>query len=360
MEVRAEVTSSELPGQWKWAVLTGVEEVVRLFEGLPVTVRSLREGTLFRTKSRNGVPVPVLYIEGRYADFAVYESPALGFLCQSSGISTMSSRYRKYAGDRTLLSFGVRRAHPGIAPMVDRASYIGGCDAVSSLIGAKKIGHIPQGTMPHAEVLVFGDSRKAFAAYSKAAPKGVRKIALVDTFSDEKNEAIVAAETIPDLYAVRLDTPRSRRGSFPSIVSEVRWELDARGFGNVKILVSGGLREEDIPPLVASGVDGFGIGTSISNAPTVDFALDIVEVGGSKYTKRGKFSGAKEVYRCPRCLKFDVLHEGQKAGKCPDCGVRQEAMLSTVLERGRRTGTEEKPDDIRKWVLEQLRAVDEL
>lgn len=358
--MEAEITASELPDRWQWALFTGVEEVIRLLEGMPVTVRSMPEGTVFRNKSRAGVPVPVLSIEGNYADFAIYETAALGFLCQSSGISTMSSRYRKLAGDRTILSFGVRRAHPGIAPMVDRASYIGGCDAVSSIIGARVIGHQPQGTMPHAEVLVFGDSRKAFDAYSRAAPPGTRKIALVDTFTDEKNEAIVAAETVPDLYAIRLDTPRSRRGSFPSIVSEVRWELDAKGYSGIKIIVSGGIREEDIGPLVAAGADGFGIGTSISNAATVDFAMDIVEVAGRRYAKRGKYSGPKDVFRCPECLGFDVLHRGSKAGSCPACGVQQEAMLHTVLERGRRVAKQEPADGIRERVLKDLRAVREL
>lgn len=359
VSVKAEVTASELPDQWPWAILSGVEEVIRLFEGMPVTVSSLREGTLFRNKSRKGIPVPILTIEGEYYQFGLYETPALGFLCQSSGISTMAAKYRRAAGDRTLLSFGVRRAHPAIAPMIDRASYIGGCDAVSSLIGAKAIGHAPQGTMPHAEILVFGDSKKAFEAYSRGAPKGTKKIALVDTFTDEKNEAILAAETIPDLFAVRLDTPKSRRGSFPSIVSEVRWELDSKGYGGVRIIVSGGLREEDIPSLVSAGADGFGVGTAISNAPTVDFALDIVEVGGRKYTKRGKFSGEKSVFRCPRCLQYDVLRAGQEAGKCPACGIAQEEMLHVVLDKGKRTAKEETVDRMRERVLSELRAAEQ-
>lgn len=320
---------------------------------MPVTIRSMKEGTVFRGRSRNGVPVPVLYIEGRYSAFGIYETPALGFICQSSGISTMSSRYRRAVGNRMLLSFGVRRAHPGIAPMIDRASFIGGCDAVSSIIGARAIGHTPQGTMPHAEVLIFGDTKKALEAYSHGTPSGAKKIALIDTFSDEKNEAIIAAETVKDLYAVRLDTPKSRRGSFPSIVSEVRWELNARGYNRVKIFVSGGLREDDIAPLVAAGVDGFGVGTAISNAPAIDYALDIVEVQGKKYAKRGKFSGEKQVFRCPSCLNFDVQLKG-RARRCPDCGVSQEKMLYTVLNSGKRTGREEKPDSIRRRTLSEL------
>lgn len=352
--VSAEITASELPSQWPWGIFAGLEESLRLLEGLPLTVRAMREGTLFRARSRQGIPVPVMCIEGAYASFSIYETPLLGFLCQSSGVATMSARYRRAAGDRRLLSFGIRRAHPAIAPMIDRSSFIGGCDAVSSVIGGRTIGHPPEGTMPHAEVLLFGDSRRAFDAYSRSVPPGVKKIALVDTFADEKSEAVAAAETIPDLYAVRLDTPRSRRGSFPSIISEVRWELDARGFADVRIFVSGGLREEELPQLARAGADGFGVGTAISNAPVIDYALDIVNVGGRSYAKRGKYSGAKSVFRCPSCMEFDVLHAGSEVPACPSCGSREENILHTLIDGGRRTAAAESPDAIRERVLAEL------
>ena len=43
--------------------------------------------------------------------------------------------------------------------------------------------------------------------------------------------------------------------------------------------------------------DGYGVGTSIANAPVLNFALDIMEIEGKPMAKRGKWSGAKEVYR---------------------------------------------------------------
>ncbi|MBX8632127.1 MAG: nicotinate phosphoribosyltransferase [Thermoplasmata archaeon YP2-bin.285] len=354
LRVSAEITSSEFPSAWRWGVFTGVEEAIRLLEGRPVDVYAAREGTVFRTKSRNGVLVPMMYIEGAYYDFALYETPLLGFLCHSSGISTVSARYRRRCRDRSLLAFGIRRAHPAIAPMVDRASFIGGCDSVSSIAGAKAIGVEPQGTMPHASVLVFGDSGKAFRAYSEAVPEGERKIALADTFSDERCEVMLAAHTIGDLYGVRLDTPRSRRGSLPSIVSEIRWELNLNGKRDVRIFVSGGIREEDIDDLIAAGADGFGVGTAISNAPVIDYSMDIVEVEGRAISKRGKFPGRKETYRCPTCLEFDVEPRGAPVPVCPVCGSREEALLRKVISGGKRVTAEESPAEIREYVLDQL------
>lgn len=82
------------------------------------------------------------------------------------------------------------------------------------------------------------------------------------------------------LRVVRLDTPRSRRGSLADIVREVRWELDMRGYNQVEIFVSGGLDSDSIRQLMEAGADAFGVGTYVSSAPPIDFALDIIEVEG--------------------------------------------------------------------------------
>jgi nicotinate phosphoribosyltransferase len=269
--------------------------VIHLFEGLPVNVYSMSEGTVFRPRDVHGLRVPVAAAEGSYGDFCIFETPFLGLICQASGIATKSARVRKAAINSFVISFGIRRVHPGISRMVDRSSYIGGLDGVSSLSGADAIGKKPTGTMPHALIMVFGDQIKAWRAFDEVMPEDVMRIALVDTYYDEKTEAIIAAETLKEkLHGVRLDTPPSRRGNFIDLVREVRWELDTRGYDNVKIYVSGGLNEESIKRLYEGGTRGFGVGTSISNAPTID-ALDIVEKEGRPEAKRGKLSGRKQV-----------------------------------------------------------------
>ena len=356
IHVTAEITTGSLPKNWEYGILTGVEEAAHLLEGLNIRVRSFPEGTLFRPVDSSGVREPVMVIEGRYLDFCLYETPLLGLLCQASGIATMASRVRRAAGTKTVFSFGIRRAHPALAPMIDRACYIGGFDAVSSMLGAKLLNKNPTGTMPHSLIIAIGDQVRAWKSFDKYMPKGVPRIALVDTYCDEKTEAIMAAEAVGKaLYGVRLDTPSSRRGNFPEIIKEIRWELDSRGFKNVKIFVSGGLDDESVRALSATGADGFGVGTSVSNAPSVDFAMDIVEKEGKSVAKRGKLGGKKEVWRCDKCLLDYVVLEGAPSPSCSNCGNKTRPLLVTLLESGRPTSPLPSPDKIRELVLDQLR-----
>ncbi len=281
-----------------WGIVLGIYEVAKLLEGKDVNVKAMDEGEIFLTSPQSPIYEPVMQIEANYADIAVLENPILGFLCSSSGIASKAARIRLIAGDKALLfSFGTRRAHPTLAPMIERAIYIAGFDGVSNIL-ASQLMHIDAiGTMPHALILVFGDQTAAWKAFDSAMPDHVKRIALIDTLYDEKVEAIMALEVLGKrLYGVRLDTPSSRRGDMRKIVEEVRWELSIRNGEHVKIFVSGGLDEQEIAEL-RDVVDGFGVGTSVSTAPPVDFSFKIVEVDGKPIAKRGDIAGRKSVYR---------------------------------------------------------------
>src|SRR3989442_3312878 len=219
---------------------------------------------------------------------------------KASGIATKAARIGKLANGKQVLSCGVRRMHPGIAPLIDRPVTIVGLDAITTPLGADLLGVPAIGTMPHALVIVMGGPREAFAAVHKYLEAKIPRIALVDTYYDERTEALMAVEAIPDLAGVRLDTPASRRGNFAAIVREVRWELDLRGHKDVKIFVSGSVDETSIPALLEAGVDGFGVGTSLSNAPTIDFALDLVEGGWKAAAEPGKVGARTGLQSCPR------------------------------------------------------------
>jgi nicotinate phosphoribosyltransferase len=355
LRVVAEVTPGKLLRGWLWGILCGIEEEARLFEGCPVDVYSMPEGSVFYHTDGQGVREPVMFIEGPYGEFCVLETPLLGLICQASGVATRAARVKKAAGEKLVMAFGIRRMHPALSPMLDRAAYIGGLDGVSSLSGAKAAGAKPMGTMPHALIIALGDQVKAWKAFDEVMPPDVPRVALVDTYFDEKIESIMAAEALKDrLYGVRLDTPGSRKGNFPELIREVRWELDVRGYKHVKIFVSGGLDEESVRVLSEVGADGFGVGTSVSNAPTIDFAMDIIELEGKLVAKRGKLGGKKQVWRCPKCMVDRVLPFRSPQPSCSECGGKTKPMLKPLIVKGKIVAKLPKPVEIRRYVLKQL------
>lgn len=345
--VAAEVRASQLPNSYPWAVLAGLDEVLTLFEGIEISLRAMSEGSFFHPFE------PVLVIEGSYSDFAKYETPLLGFLCQASGVATRAARCKKAARDKLIYHFGARRMHPGIAPMIDRACFIGGCDGVAVSRSARELGEEPVGTIPHALIILVGDTLKATQLFHEVIEPKVKRVSLIDTLGDEKFEALRVAEGLgKDLFAVRIDTPSSRKGDFLSLLKEVRWELDLRGFNEVKLFVSGGIGEEQIGRL-NQVADAFGVGTWISNAPVIDFALDIVEVQGRPSAKKGKCSGKKEVWRCSSCLSTLILPKGKRAERC-SCSGEMLPLLQPMIEEGRIIKRIPSPQRLRDYVLKQL------
>jgi nicotinate phosphoribosyltransferase len=353
-EVVMEVFARDLPGNATWGVLSGVYEVAKLLEGLPLDVWAFDEGSIFVADGRGALYEPVMTISGRYRDFVEYENPILGLLSSSTSVSTKASRFRVAAGDRQVISFGTRRVHPALAPLIERSCYLAGFDGVSNVLGGKLLGVEPSGTMPHALVQVVGDQERAWRLFDETMPKDVKRTALIDTFWDEKTEAIKAFETLgKNLWGVRIDTPASRRGNFRQIIEEVKWELKIRGGGNVKIFVSGRLSEEDVVQL-KDIVDGFGVGTAVAYPPSIDFAAKIVEVRekGKTYlrAKRGGLGGRKDVHRS-KGFKDTVSLHGSAAPK----GSKQ--MLKQIIKKGVLVADFEGIDSIRDRVVRELHEV---
>jgi nicotinate phosphoribosyltransferase len=212
--------------------------------------------------------------------------------------------------------------------------------------------------MAHSIVLILGEER-AWRAIDKVLDPSAPRVALVDTFQDEKFGAVAAAEALCDrLWAVRLDTPSSRRGDFGAILREVRWELDARGFRDVKLFVSGGIDERAIRELNPV-VDAYGVGTWISAAPVIDFSLDIVEVEGAPRSKRGKLSGRKQLWRCDACHERGIAPREGPVRTCPHCGHPVTDPVVTWLDGGRVSRALPGPGDVRALALREIEAMDD-
>jgi nicotinate phosphoribosyltransferase len=263
-------------------------------------VESLHDGDHFSPKET------VMRISARYSAYGLYETAILGILASCSGWATAARRIVDAAAPIPVIGFGARHVHPSVADQLDYASVIGGCVGASTPAGARLAGLNPTGTMPHALVLIFGDTVRAAEAFDRHIDPDIPRIVLVDTFKDEAEEALRVAEALGDrLWGVRLDTPSERGRVTPDLVKEVRARLDLAGHPNVRIVVSGGLDIERIGVFKDAGapVDSFAVGSAISKASPIDFTGDLKEIDGTPVAKRGRIPGRSEN---PRLEQIDL------------------------------------------------------
>ncbi|MFC1920892.1 nicotinate phosphoribosyltransferase [Chloroflexota bacterium] len=272
-------------------ILCGIEEVKALLSKvLPEDseVWALSEGDSMDARE------VVLRITAPYSSYGLYETAIDGILAHSSGWATAARECVKAAGDIPLISFGARHVHPQVSGVMDYSSIIGGCAGCSTTAGAQLAGMKPSGTMPHAMILIIGDTVEATLAFDKHMPYEIPRVSLVDTFMDEAEDSLRVASALGEkLNSVRLDTPAELGGVTTELVKKVRAKLDNAGYKQVRIFVSGGINPQRITDFLKSGapVDGFGIGSYISGASPIDFTADLHEIDGKPIAKRGRTPG---------------------------------------------------------------------
>ena len=284
-------------------ILCGIEEVKALLARvLPEANRevwALAEGEPMSSKE------VVLRITAPYQSYGLYETAIGGTLAHCSGWATAARECVEAAQGIPVISFGARHVHPSVAGVMDYSAIIGGCVGCSSKAGAKLTGTEPAGTMPHALIIIMGDTVKATIAFDKYMPPEVPRVSLVDTFKDEAEESLRVAQALEGKpNSVRLDTPGERGRVTVDLVKEVRARLDLAGFKHVNIFVSGGISLERIKQFVeeAAPVDGFGVGSYISGARPIDFTADLHEVEGKPIAKRGRIPGVTPNPRLKRIM----------------------------------------------------------
>ncbi len=273
-------------------VFCGITEArVLLARILPETgseVWALEEGEAVGAKE------VALRVKAPYGSLGLYETAIGGILSSNTGWATAARECVDAAGDIPVVALGARHMHPDVAATLDYASIIGGCVSCSTIQGARLAGVTPSGNMPHSLPLLMADTVKAVQAFDRHMPQEVPRVALVDTFKDEAEEALNVARALRDrLRGIRLDTPPERGGVTTDLVKEVRARLDLSGFRHVEIMVSGGFNPERIREFVASGapVNTFGVGTYLACASPNPYTFDIHEIDGRPVAKRGRTPG---------------------------------------------------------------------
>jgi nicotinate phosphoribosyltransferase len=214
------------------------------------TIHGYREGELYFPGS------PILVLDAPFAEGVVLETLILSVLNYDSAVASAAARMASAAVGRPLAEMGSRRANEHAAVAAARAAFIAGFDATSNLEAGRHWGVPTMGTAAHAFTLLHDSEEAAFRAQIDAL--GVGTTLLVDTFDVRAAIDLAVSIAGPQLGAVRLDS-----GDLPSLVREVRAQLDDLGAVNTKITVTNDLDEYTIAALAASPVDSYGVGTSV-------------------------------------------------------------------------------------------------
>ena len=365
-----EVFGRRLPGERRYGVLAGTGRVLEAVEAFRFgqaelewlaaekvvddatltyladyrftgSIEGYREGELYFPGS------PVLTVRGTFAEAVVLETVILSILNYDTAVATAAARMVSAADGRPLAEMGSRRANESAAVAAARAAYIAGFSATSNLEAGRTWGVPTMGTAAHSFTLLHDSEEEAFRAQIDSLGSGTTL--LVDTY--DVRTAIETAVRVagPSLGAVRLDS-----GDLPSLVREVRAQLDSLGATATRITVTNDLDESSIAALRGAPVDAFGVGTAVvtgSGSPAAGFVYKLVARRDADSThwmpvaksSPGKVSagGAKKAERLLRDgvalaerILVDDDHDGAPEGLQPDAAVTARELTVPLMTDG--------------------------
>lgn len=304
-----------------------------------------------------GTPVfgnePILTVEAPIAEAQIVETFLLNQITAATLLASKATRVVRAAAGRPVVDFGLRRMIGADAGVLGaRAYHVAGLAGTSNVLAARLLGIPSAGTMAHAYIEAHDDEAEAFRAFADVFPETVL---LVDTYDTAEGvrKVVRLAEELGDGFRVR--GIRLDSGDLAALAREARAILDDAGLTGVKIYASGGLDEDSIAAIVASGapVDAFGVGTRMgvsADAPTLDSAYKLAAYDGEG---RMKLSPGKETLPYRKQV-FRIEEDGRAvrdvialADEAPPPGARP--LLVKMMESGART-------DAGRWSLDSARA----
>ena len=230
------------------------------------SITGYREGEVYVPGS------PLLTVTGTFAEAVVLETLVLSTLNYDSAVASAAARMVAASDGRPLAEMGSRRTSEASAVAAARAAHIAGFDASSNLEAGRRWGVPTMGTAAHSFTLLHDSEEDAFRAQVETLGTGTTL--LIDTFDVERGVETAVRVAGRELGAVRLDS-----GDLPSLVREVRAQLDSLGATGTRITVTSDLTEHTIAGLRGAPVDSFGVGTSVvtgSGAPAAGLVYKLV------------------------------------------------------------------------------------
>ncbi len=382
-----EFTVSRLPENWGFLVSCGLDILLDYLGGLRFTpkeigwlaktglfhddflewlsefrfegdVYAIPEGEVFFPYE------PVVQVVAPLPQAQLIETRLINIMHYSILVATKAVRCVLAARGKTLVEFGLRRAHGAEAGLwAARASYIAGFAGTSNVEAGYRYGIPIYGTMAHSYVMAHPDEASAFLGFARSQKTPV--ILLIDTY-DPLRGAELVTELVPrlkgegiDVRGVRLDS-----GDLAGLSVEVRRILDRAGLKELLIFASGDLDEYRIEELLSAGapIDGFGVGTRLvtaADSPYLICGYKLYEYEGKPKRKaspgKSTWPGRKQVYRFHGGghISRDLLalwEETVEGG---------EPLLRPVMRRGKRLNPREPLEKIRERLRQVLEALPE-
>jgi nicotinate phosphoribosyltransferase len=377
----------KLPSRRGFLLACGLEQVIEFLEGLHFTpddidwlaqsgrfgkdlldaladlrftgdVHAMLEGTVFFANE------PILRVTAPLPQAQLVETRLINILHFQSLIASKAARMMLAASGRSLLDFGLRRAHGAEAGlMAARASYVAGFAGTATMLAEKRFGIPTFGTMAHSFIQAHDDEETAFEDFARSRPENLTL--LIDTYDTEAaaHKVVALAPRLRrqgiSIRSVRLDS-----GDMITLSKSVRRILDDGGLSDVHIFASGGLDEDSISRMLQQGspIDGFGVGTSLttsSDVPALDCAYKLQEYAGLARRKRsaGKatWPGRKQVWR-----RYGA--DGHMIGDVMslEWDVRPgEPLIQLVMRDGKRVGPPPSLADMRTHAAHELERLPE-
>jgi nicotinate phosphoribosyltransferase len=327
------------PAELDWLRSTGRFSVdfVDHLGGLRFTgaVDAIAEGTVFFADE------PILRVAAPLPVAQLVETRIINILHFQTLIASKAARMVLAAPGKTLVDFGLRRAHGSEAGlMAARAAYLAGFAGSATLLAEAVYGVPAYGTMAHSFIQAHDDETAAFEAFARSRPDNV--VLLIDTYDTERGAEKVAA-LAPRLAreGIRVRGVRLDSGDLADHARRVRAILDRAGLKDITIFASGGLDEDALLAFTRAGapIGGSGIGTSLttsSDAAALDCAYKLQEYAGRARRKRSEgkatWPGRKQVWR-----RYDAM--GRMAGDTltvEDDAQEGEALIRPAMRDGRR------------------------
>lgn len=280
-------------------IVCGIDEAIAIIKKYTehpeeIEIHALYDGEPYSPKET------IMTIEGPVQELIDLETMYLGVISTGTSIASRMNEICSVAKDKDVFYFGARHWRFDSDREISYAAWVGGAKGVSTDIGALSFGGKGMGTIPHALVLVFGDTVKTAEKFAEYYSSESKVIALIDTYNREISDSLRAAKTLGEkLYGVRIDTAGENLGEGCSdgkgvtveLARKVRNALDGHGFEKVKIFLSSGFNPEKVREFIEAEKKFGKFFDAIGTGSVFDFRFatsDIVEKEGRACHKTGR------------------------------------------------------------------------